>query len=351
MQTDRLASANTYAPSFSSPSATVTGHAPVTNGQAYTVRKWNDTAGNEVQEYWTVTGMPHAWSGATSGSYPDATGPSATQNIYAFLTAHALSGPPTPATAPPAPTGLSASASSPSQIDLSWTGSSQATGYQVQRSPDGSTGWTQIGAPSTTSYSDLGLAQSTVYYYQVLATNSIGPSGPSSVASARTQLAVSQAPQGTWVGTYGKDGYALLAWNGTSGDLVSLKPATLTLDQATRWTWRTSSTLAQDLQSPDAATRRATCVFDNNQLRLHLTFTTAYTGTLHLYALDASTTARREVITVNDGNGPQVANLNSSFNLGAWVSPAINVPAGGTVTITIDHLAGYNAVLSGLFLG
>jgi hypothetical protein len=271
--------------------------------------------------------------------------------MYAFFIAHALA-PPAPPTAPPAaPTGLTAKASSPSQINLSWTGSSGATGYQVQRSPDGSTGWTQIGTPSTTSYSDTGLAQSTVYYYQVLATNSIGPSGPSSVASARTQLAVSETPQGTWVGAYGKDGYALLAWNGTSGDMVSLKPATLTLDQATRWTWRTNSTLAQDLQSPDAATRRATCVFDNNQLRLHLTFSTAYTGTLHLYALDASTTARREVITVNDGNGPQVANLNSSFNLGAWVNVGINAPAGGTVTITIDHLAGYNAVLSGLFLG
>src|SRR5438552_2215922 len=60
METDRLASGGTYNASFSAPSGTVTGRAPVTNGQAYTVRSWNDPSSNEVEEYWTVTGMGHA---------------------------------------------------------------------------------------------------------------------------------------------------------------------------------------------------------------------------------------------------------------------------------------------------
>jgi hypothetical protein len=92
-------------------------------------------------------------------------------------------------------------------------------------------------------------------------------------------------------------------------------------------------------------------VYDANQLRLHLTFTTAYTGTLHLYALDASTVDRREVVTVDDGSRPRTATLGSPFDQGIWIHAPISVPSGGSVTITIDRRAGYNAVLSGLFLG
>jgi hypothetical protein len=171
------------------------------------------------------------------------------------------------------------------------------------------------------------------------------------VASATTELAVSQAPQGSWRGTYGADGYALLGWNGTSGDLASLGTVTLTLDRATRFSWRTNSTQVRDLQSPDGTSRRATCVFDNTKLALRLTFANAYSGTLHLYALDASTTARRQVVTIDDGSGPRKATMSSAFDQGLWINAPINVAAGGTVTVTADQTAGYNAVLSGLFLG
>ena len=50
-------------------------------------------------------------------------------------------------TAPGAPTGLAATASGPSQIDLSWsapasTGGSAITGYKIEVSPNGTSGWT-----------------------------------------------------------------------------------------------------------------------------------------------------------------------------------------------------------------
>jgi hypothetical protein len=163
-------------------------------------------------------------------------------------------------------------------------------------------------------------------------------------------VTTAQAPQGSWVGAYGASGYALLGWNGTS-DQVALGPATLVIDQGTRFQWRTASTQVRDLQSPDGSTRRATAVYDANQLRLHLSFTTAYTGTLHLYALDASTIDRREVITIDDGSGPRAATLGTAFDQGLWIHASISVPAGGSVTITIDRRGGYNAVLSGIFLG
>jgi hypothetical protein len=171
------------------------------------------------------------------------------------------------------------------------------------------------------------------------------------VASATTAatLTYSQSPQGNWVGAYGADGYALLGWNG-SGDLASLPLSNLVLDQGYRALWTSSTTAVQALQSPDTSSRRAACFADASQLRLHLTFPAAYSGTLNLYALDWDTTSRRETINVDDGRGPQTANITTDFSQGAWVHVPINVPAGGSVTISVTPTAGLNAVLSGLFL-
>src|SRR5256712_13489519 len=124
---------------------------------------------------------------------------------------------------PTPPTGLSASAVNASQIRLSWTASSGATSYKIQRSPDGSTAWTQVGTSGTTTFTDSGLIPSTTYFYRVLASNGTGISAPSNWASATTSagLSYSHAPQGNWTGPYGPAAYPLLNWNGGS-DLVSL---------------------------------------------------------------------------------------------------------------------------------
>jgi hypothetical protein len=100
-----------------------------------------------------------------------------------------------PCVSPPtAPSGLNATATSSTEIDLSWTeNSSNVTSFVVQRSPDGSTGWTQVGstAATTTTYANTGLAASTTYYYRVLASGPGGTSSPSNVASATTQASTS----------------------------------------------------------------------------------------------------------------------------------------------------------------
>jgi hypothetical protein len=151
------------------------------------------------------------------------------------------------------------------------------------------------------------------------------------------------------VSSFGADGYALAGWNGTT-DLVSMPLSSLALDVGSRYQWSSSTTAVQALQSPDASTRRAACFFDAAQIRLHLTFPNAYTGTLHLYALDWDGNSRREAITINDGSGPRTADISSAFNQGAWIHAPITVAAGGSVTISLTATAGINAVLSGIFL-
>jgi hypothetical protein len=168
----------------------------------------------------------------------------------------------------------------------------------------------------------------------------LGDAGPPPAISTPS------APQGSWVGTYGSTGYDLLGFGGSS-DLASVSNASVTVEQASRYQWAPSSTDARALQSPDKSTRVAATLYDPNEIKLHLSFASAYSGNLELYALDWDSTARRELVSVNG----QTAVLSSAFNAGAWASFPINVPAGATVTITVDRLAGANAVLSGVLLG
>ena len=99
------------------------------------------------------------------------------------------------ATAPGAPTGLTATASGSSTINLSWTaptstGGSAITGYKIEVSTDSETTWTDLvanTASTATSYEHAGLAGGTTRHYRVSAINGIGTSATASnVANATT---------------------------------------------------------------------------------------------------------------------------------------------------------------------
>lgn len=62
---------------------------------------------------------------------------------------------------------LSATSTSSSQINLSWTSSGAISGYEAGRSFEVTTGFIKITTTTNTSYSDTGLASSTTYYYRV----------------------------------------------------------------------------------------------------------------------------------------------------------------------------------------
>ena len=103
--------------------------------------------------------------------------------------------------APTTPASLSATAASPSRINLSWTastdsGGSGLAGYRVYR------GGSLIASPTTNSYSDTGLASSTLYSYTVAAYDNATPtntSAQSNTASATTWTAVTASlSTGTW---------------------------------------------------------------------------------------------------------------------------------------------------------
>ncbi len=93
--------------------------------------------------------------------------------------------------APTAPTNLSATVISVSQINLSWTASADnvgVTNYLIERCAGAScTGFAQIATPATTTFNDSGLTASTSYSYRVRATDAAGNlSAYSNVATTAT---------------------------------------------------------------------------------------------------------------------------------------------------------------------
>jgi len=182
---------------------------------------------------------------------------------------------------------------SPTSIKLGWPNLTGNTGYQVQRSTDGST-W---GDPTTTStgivtLTDTGLTANTLYYYRVRASNASGegeystmifkrtilpaPTNVAATADSITQVTV------TWDDSEGETSYKLERKNGTLWALVASLPAGTTsraitgLKAGTSYTFRasavslggTSAAASTTISTPPAAPALSlTAVTSGNLLR------------------------------------------------------------------------------------
>ena len=152
-----------------------------------------------VAGYWIVRGgVMIAYTTATT--YSDTPVSPKTNYTYQIIAYDAAGNNSTPSTgvsvttpdvpdtqAPAAPTNLAASAVSSSQINLSWTASTDnigVTGYEVYRNS------AKVATVTTTSYGDTGLSASTSYSYYVKAHDAAGNISASSNTVSATTLAV-----------------------------------------------------------------------------------------------------------------------------------------------------------------
>ncbi len=160
----------------------------------YLVERCQGSGCTAFAEVASVAGTIYSDAGlaaATSYSYrvraTDATG-----NLSGFSnTATAATSAPPDTTPPTAPSGLTATAASTSQINLAWTASTDnvgVTGYFVERCQGRKcTAFAQVASVTTTTYSNSALAAATSYRYRVRATDAAGNlSGFSKTASATT---------------------------------------------------------------------------------------------------------------------------------------------------------------------
>ena len=105
---------------------------------------------------------------------------------------------------PGAPTGLTATASGTTAINLSWTapgstGGSAITGYKIEVSSNGGSSWSDLVANTsntTTTYAHTGLTAGATRHYRVSAINANGTGVPSNVDSATTGATAPGAPTG-----------------------------------------------------------------------------------------------------------------------------------------------------------
>ena len=103
---------------------------------------------------------------------------------------------------PDAPTGLNAVAAGTSRIDLSWSApandnGSAVTGYRIEVSNTGNSGWSVLDAnssPTTTDYSHTGLTPDTTLYYRVSAISAVGTGPASNVDDATTDPTIPGPP-------------------------------------------------------------------------------------------------------------------------------------------------------------
>ena len=107
---------------------------------------------------------------------------------------------------PPVPGGLTASGAN-TQVNLTWSASAGATGYNVKRASDTGGPYTTIAANHQgTSYSNTGLTNGVTYYYVVSAVGPGGESGnsgeapgtPSAPVVSWSSLTIGTSTQGTW---------------------------------------------------------------------------------------------------------------------------------------------------------
>ena len=95
--------------------------------------------------------------------------------------------------------GLSASANGQTGIDVTWSapasnGGSAVTGYRVEVSDDGGSGWSELAASQAgTSYAHTGLTAGTTKHYRVSAINTVG-TGAGATAAATTDTSANAAP-------------------------------------------------------------------------------------------------------------------------------------------------------------
>ncbi|EEF61713.1 fibronectin type III domain-containing protein [Pedosphaera parvula] len=172
---------------------------------------WADNATNELNfivARSTTAGGPYtdmATLGANTSSYSDA-GCAANTAYFYVVRASNTSGASansseasatTPQVLPVAPSGLTVTAVSASQINLSWADNSNIEdNYIVARSATSGGPYTDIAVlgANITSYINTGLTPSTTYYYVVRAKNSAGSSANTAQASATTFATIPAAP-------------------------------------------------------------------------------------------------------------------------------------------------------------
>ncbi len=255
------------------------------------------------------------------------------------------------ASAPAAPSNLTASAVSANQINLTWkSNSTNQTGFKIERSTDG-VNYTVIttAAATATSYSDTTLSGGLTYFYRVRATNSGGDSTASNVASATTLSGIPLITAGsTW--KYLDNGTNQnTAWRATTFSDTAWKSGKAQLgygdgDEATIVSYGTSSTKkyittyfrqAFTVSNPAAITALNLQLLRDDGAVVYLNGTEVFRSNMPTGAISNTTLAS----TTIDGAGESTWNP-------ATINPTLLVAGTNVIAVEIHQAAATSSDIS-----
>jgi hypothetical protein len=272
--------------------------------------------------------------------------------------------PPVTPTPPSAPSNLTATALSSSQVRLTWSDNSDnEAGFRLERRSSSERFYALVTTlpANTTSYTDSGLAADTAYFYIISAHNEHGQSEFAYSAEARTLDGPSQPPPpppgeaeaqflgvdtstgGNWSGVYGQEGHLVLG--GTTSLPIG---ATVSASGKSDFSWSSPGTDLRALQrSPNSAERVASAWYSASSFTIHLDL--AQRRDIALYFVDWDRAGREQLVEMIDPANGQILNSQtvSSFGEGKYLLYNLR----GRVDVRVTRTSGPNAVFMGLFLG
>jgi hypothetical protein len=166
--------------------------------------------------------------------------------------------------------------------------------------------------------------------------------------------AIDPVTQGSWIGTYGSEGYILPGFDGTTfsvggPDRVSLPGyvASYSFPGALTYTWNASadddSRAMQDPANPDH--RVASTAFANPTFDVNIAVNEPTEFTLGLYLLDYDSASRRQDLNLIGSALPPSA-FSTEFYEGKWCLINASAAPGSPAVVRVALTAGANAVVS-----
>jgi hypothetical protein len=266
---------------------------------------------------------------------------------------------PTP-TAPAAPSNLSGSALSSSQIRVQWSDkSSDETGFRLLRKAGSGGTYTtlSIGA-NTTSYTDNTLSAGTQYYYKLQSYNAVGSSAFTPEISVTTQAAPAPAPSGTNVAVFvGNNTSASGSWKGVfgaegqiapySGDFVLPSYVQINANNNYSVVWQNPSSDPRALQKRTSSARFATRWNHNGYIDFFLKFKDTATHRVSFYFCDFDRLGRQQKLEVYDQVSGKLITSTSIANFENGVYSTWDLK--GSIRVRMASLTSASTVLGGIF--
>ena len=148
--------------------------------------------------------------------------------------------------------------------------------------------------------------------------------------------------QGSWIGTYGAQGYDIV-----SGPSSLPSYATVTPSGQSTWTWSTTSSDRRALQVPGSSNRVAAVWYSASSFTVNVNLADGKSHDLELYFDDWDSSGRAETVQISNAAGTVLSTESiSSFSSGLYLDWQVS----GDLVITFTRTAGNNAVLNGLFI-